>query len=193
MRVTKREAKALLATGGWQKDAELTKVTGFDAYRSPRGQSLLLLPGRLGADVCDDRDAILAYYLAARAEPPTHILEGRFPYGRSFPQEVPGLIDQLARETGLERSELDCSEASLERVERTFRRKGGARSFLDEKKFPAVVAYVGEVLRHEALGQWVMELSGTVWEPWVVTADGRRFAPFGIAYKELIRGRGGSI
>ncbi|HEU5219957.1 MAG TPA: hypothetical protein VFU23_14955, partial [Gemmatimonadales bacterium] len=74
MRVTKREAKALLATGGWQKDPELTKAAGFEAYRNPRGQSLVLLPGRLGADICDDRDAMLAYCLAARAEPPTHII-----------------------------------------------------------------------------------------------------------------------
>jgi len=193
MRVTKREAKALLATGGWREDPELAKAAGFDAYRNARGQSLVLLPGRLGADICDDRDAMLAYCQRVRDQPPTHILKGRFPYGRSFPREVPRLIDQLAEETGLDRSVLDCTEASLERVERTFRRKGGARSFLEEKKFPAVVAYVGEVLRHEALGEWVMERSGEVWEPWVVAADGRRFAPFGIAYKQLIRGRGGSI
>jgi hypothetical protein len=103
------------------------------------------------------------------------------------------LIDQLASDTGLDRSVLDGTEASLEHVERTFRRKGGARSFLDEKKFPAVVAYVGEVIRHETGGHWKMEFAHGVWEPWVIAADGRRFAPFGIACDQLELGRGGSI
>lgn len=193
VRISKREATALLATSGWRSDPEITKAVGFECFANASGQSLVLLPGRQGADLCDDRAARLKFYLALRALPPEHILTGRFPHGESFPREVPRLIDQLARDTDLDRSVLDSTEASLERVERTFRRKGGAKSFLDERKFPAVVAYIGEVIRHETGGRWEMELSRGVWEPWVVAADGRRFAPFGIAYEELGLGHGGSI
>src|SRR3954470_19552765 len=113
LRVTKREAKAMLATGGWRDDPELTRAAGGQAFTNARGQSLVMLPGRMGADVCDDRNAMLAYCLWVRSLPPTHIIEGRFPYGRTFPREVPGLVDQLAELTGLERSDLDCTEASL--------------------------------------------------------------------------------
>jgi hypothetical protein len=193
MRVTKQQAKALLAAGGWRHDPELTRASGDDSYRSTTGQALVFLPGRMGADICDDRDAMLAYCLAARAEPPKHILEGLFPYGETFPQEVPRLIAQLASDTGLALADLDRTVESLGQVERTFRRKGGARSFLTESRFPPVVAYVGEVLRNATKGEWKMELASGTWEPWIVGSDRRRFAPFGIAYEELERGRGGSL
>src|SRR5205823_4624312 len=132
----------------------LTRAAGDDSYRSTTGQALMFLPGLMGADICDDRDAMLAYCLAARAEPPKHILEGLFHYGETFPREVPRLITQLASDTGLALADLDSTVESLERVERSFRRKGGARSFLTESRFPPVVAYVGEVLRNATTGEW---------------------------------------
>jgi hypothetical protein len=172
---------------------ELTRAAGDDSYRSDTGKALMFLPGRMGADVCDDRDAMLAWCLAVRAEPPKHILAGLFPYGETFPQEIPRLVAQLATDTGLALNELDGTIESLEQVERAFREKGGARSFLTERRFPSVVAYVGEVLRNATKGAWKMESVPGTWEPWIVAADGRRFAPFGIAYEELELGRRGSI
>src|SRR5688572_12561205 len=130
VRVTRRQAKAMLATGGWRQDPEMTKVIGLDCFSNDTGQSLILLPGtRSGANVCDDRAALLRYSLAVRARPPEHMLQGLFPYGESFPAEVPKLIDQLASVTGLKRSMLDGTEESLVRVERAFSKKGGRRAF----------------------------------------------------------------
>jgi len=38
MRVTKREAKAMLVTGGWREDPELTRVAGGPAFSNVRGR-----------------------------------------------------------------------------------------------------------------------------------------------------------
>lgn len=103
------------------------------------------------------------------------------------------MVAQLASDTRLALADLDGTVESLERVERTFRRKGVARSFLTESRFPPVVAYIGEVLRNATLGEWKMELGSGIWEPWIVAADGRRFAPFGIAHEEFELGGRGSI
>jgi hypothetical protein len=192
-RVTKREAKALLATGGWRNDPEMTKAVGFEAFVNGSGQSMVLLPGRMGADLCDDRAARLRYYLAIRAMPPQHVLEGLFPYGEFFPQEVPRLVAQLATETGLAPADLNGGVESLEKVERVLRKKPGPRAWMTESRFPQLVAYVGEVMRTASDGEWRMELSHGVWEPWIVTRDGRRYPPFLVVYEELERGRGGSI
>jgi hypothetical protein len=194
MRVTRREAKALLATGGWRKDPELTMASGGDAFTSASGQSMVFLPGRMGADICDDRDAMLAYCLARRSEPPRHLLQGLFPYGEAFPREVPRLIDHLASQTGLARSVLEPTEEGLKKVERAFRQKGGPRAFLDEKRFPAVVAYVGEVLRHvSGGGEWRMKRSGNQWEPWFIGPDGSRYPVFILVHDGLNQGRAGAI
>src|SRR5690349_11615243 len=125
-RVTRREAKALLATSRWWEDSEVTKVVGLESYVNAEGHSLVLLPGtRSGANLSHDREAVLRYALLIRAMPPEHMLEGRFLYGESFPTEVPRLVDQLAVLTGLTRSALDGTEESLVQVERALSRKGG--------------------------------------------------------------------
>src|SRR3954471_4262268 len=99
VRITRREAKAMLAAGGWRKDPEMTKVIGMECFTNDVGQSLLLLPGaRAGANLCNDREALLRHALAVRAMPPEHILEDLFPFGESFPEEVPRLVAQFAKD-----------------------------------------------------------------------------------------------
>src|SRR6185295_13267249 len=108
VRIARREAKAMLAAGGWLPDPELSKVIGLECFQSDRGQAMILMPGkRSGANLCEDRAALLRYSLAERARPPEHMLEGLFPCGESFPAEISKLIDQLAVDTGIARSDLD--------------------------------------------------------------------------------------
>lgn len=191
-RISKARARELLASGEWHEDPELTSVLGFDSYQNDRGQALIILAGRTGANLCDNRDALLAYYQEAGEEPPTHLLEGRFPYDASFPEEVPRLVNVLAVVLGVERSALDMTERSLDLVEDTVRRIGYEK-FLSEDLFPALVAYVGEVIRNATEGRWHMERAGDVWEPWIRGRDGRTHPPFAIVFRELNAGERGSI
>lgn len=190
--ITKREAEKLLASDEWEEDREMATVIGLKSYRNSRGQSLIMLFGRSGADLCDQRDALLDYYRSARQEPPKHLLVGRFPYDQSFPDAVPRLVDELSDTIGIQRTVLDGSEQSLDVVETAVRRIG-YQQFLSEKRFASLVAYIGEVIRLATNGQWYMRQSGNVWEPWIKGSDGRLHPPFAIVYKELIRGRSGSI
>jgi len=195
VRIARREAKAMLAAGGWRPDPELSKVIGLECFQSDRGQAMILMPGkRSGANLCEDRAALLRYSLAERARPPEHMLEGLFPCGESFPAEISKLIDQLAVDTGIARSDLDGTEESLLRVERAFSRRGGRRAFLTPERFPEVVAYTGEVLRqYIGGGTWKMELAYGQWEPWIVGADGSRYPVFILAHDGLEQRRVGAI
>jgi hypothetical protein len=91
-------------------------------------------------------------------------------------------------------SKLDGTEESLLRVERAFTRRGGRRAFLTPERFPAVVAYAGEVLRRRiGGGTWKMERSEGQWEPWIIADDGSRYPIFILVHDGLEQRRAGAI
>ncbi|MBC7870526.1 MAG: hypothetical protein H7Y09_06775, partial [Chitinophagaceae bacterium] len=99
-----------------------------------------------------------------------HILKGRPLYGQDFIDHVPELIDQLAENFKIPRNELDMSAGSLKKVEAKAKRFGREKCLLPEY-FAPLVAYIGEMMRQEINGRWVMILSTRdkeVWEPWIV-------------------------
>jgi len=48
-------------------------------------------------------------------------------------------------------------------------------------------------MREHSNGEWFSVEAGEVTEPWIRGANGREYAVFAIVYKELRRGRNGSI
>ncbi|MFN8530701.1 MAG: hypothetical protein U0670_19010 [Anaerolineae bacterium] len=136
-----------------------------------------------------DVDFVLERRRQAWAQKPQHILReaGRFPYGEEFPAQVPRLIDQLADLLNLSRDELDYTWASLEKVEKKIKHRGRQKS-LAVPIFPALLAYVGEVMRHDVQGEWQMRRSrqdAEVWEPWIVDAREHEYNPFLPLYDAL--------
>ncbi|MBI3911833.1 MAG: hypothetical protein HY320_13000 [Armatimonadetes bacterium] len=111
-----------------------------------------------------------------------HVLEGHLPGGSSFPDCVPGLIDQLALRLRIPREQMDGSLDSLEVVDATLRRMEDAEGIApdDPDLIAPVVAYVGEVLRKAVDGEWemVFDKEHQVWEPYIVDKRGRRYNPW---------------
>jgi hypothetical protein len=191
-KMSARRALELVTKGEWAKDDDICKVVGLDGYVNSSGQAMIVVGTR--ATIFSDRDEFLAYMRTAAAEAPRHLLQERFNYSGDFPRAVPRLVALLGEELGLAVGPdgLDASEASLDLVESALSARRH-RDFLEGERFAAVVAYVGEVLSRACLGSWEMRRVGDVWEPWVVDREGRAFAPFAVAFKELRRGPRGSL
>lgn len=106
---------------------------------------------------------------------PRHILQDRLPYGQDFVEHVPALVDELAVLFNIPRAELDNSMESLNKLQPKVRRRG-YRNCLEAPIFPALVAYLGEVMRQQVNGQWLMRPPWQVpdiWEPYIVDPQGR--------------------
>jgi len=168
-----KAVRELLKDPLWVKDQELSSTFGSDSvYVHPNGQALDVGArgrGRLFKSQEEFLQAIQRYEeirkLGAR-----HILKGRLIYGQDFIDHIPELIDLLAENFKIPRNELDMSADSLKKVEAKAKRFGREKCLLPEY-FAPLAAYIGEMMRQEINGRWVMILSPQdkeTWEPWIV-------------------------
>lgn len=175
--------RELFESSSWTEDPALGKRSSARAWIDPRDRALLVFEngrGRLYESWVE-----LARWLEAL---PTaqHVLDGRFPQGARFLGEVRSLVAALPRMLGLPASALDLGLESLERIDEVARARG-TEPFLEPPLFPAVVAYVGEVVVRAKRARWEMvRAPGGQWEPWVVLEDGRRFPPFVTVLEEAL-------
>lgn len=181
--VTRKAIQELLKDSQWIVDEELSsKVAPNKVYVHPDGRLLnaftfgngKLYPKR------EEFNKLLQIMEENKGRGAQHILAGRFPYGEEFPQHVPQLIDDLATLLKIPRSELDGSMESLSNVEAKVKRLG-RKKCLEAPIFPALVAYMGEVMRLQIRGRWDMRLAisdDKTWEPWIFDSEGRSCTPF---------------
>jgi hypothetical protein len=191
--VSPRKAQALLAEGGWSKDETLSDPV-FHVYVDSKNRALQLVRSNGGGQLYENRDELVRFLeqVAARQnQPDRHPLEGRLAHGADFVSHVPELVASLPAALGLDTLP-PCTLDGLAAVEDAVRRVGYARC-QKQDLFSALVAFAGEVMRAEANGHWFGVQSGEVVEPWIRGANGRTYPVFAIVYKELRRGRNGSI
>jgi hypothetical protein len=177
-------------------DPELTAIGAGQAYVLSDGRVVLVFETGKGI-LYSSREALLSLVTAVEEMAktrPEHPAKQLLPQGEKFLAAIDGLVDGLAREIGVHRSELDRTEASLDVLEAGIKRVG-AREFLTPALMPMLVAYVGEVMRAATKGRWQMAFdeNTSAWEPLVVGEAGQVHQPFALAYTELQRGRAGSI
>src|SRR5207302_1942969 len=129
----------------------------------------------------DSSQHLLETIEPAEHQKPRHMLQGRLPQGERFIDEIPKLIDLLSEQLGIPRDHLDATETSLDEIDEALRRMGSRRA-LQPPIFPALMAYVGEVIRHEVGGLWRLQLAADneTWEPWVLDGQGRLHPPFAL-------------
>lgn len=116
-----------------------------------------------------------------------HVLEGRLPQGRYFPEHVRELVQALPAALNLSVDLFDYSVNSLGSVDEAIHVIGRDKC-VELPIFPMLVAYVGEVMRHDTNGRWEMRVSkyhSNIWEPWIVDPEGRYVNPFLGVYDEL--------
>jgi hypothetical protein len=196
--LSKKAAKELLAQSEWVLDKALTeRLKGL--LRSPTKKSIYAHPDGRIFDFfhLDDRGRLYStredfFEMLEKIEEMNrnprahHVLEGIFPYGKDFPEHVSKLVELLSQKFKIPFEELDKTVSSLLKVEDAIR-KYGKRKSLELPMFPAIVAYVGEVMCTQTNGKWDMRLvqDGTTWEPWIIDPEGRSCNPFVIVYDEL--------
>jgi hypothetical protein len=170
--LTAKQTRQLLASSP-TPDPEVARRVLADAYRLDQDQILVVFEDGRGR-LYESRAAMLDMMDAIANEPPCSAAADRLPEGREFPNHA----KRLAVELGITAlTELDDVVHRL-----------GVEICLSPSMFGRLVAYVGEAIIQARSGDWQMRLAtdGKTWEPWVVEADGRAHAPFGLVFKELI-------
>lgn len=170
--LTAKQTRQLLASSP-APDPEVAGRVLADAYRLDQDQSLLVFENGRGR-LYESRAAMLTMMDAIADEPCRSSAADRLPEGREFPTHA----KRLAIELGI------TALAELDEVVHRL----GVEVCLDPPMFGRLVAYFGEAIIRARSGDWQMRLAtdGRTWEPWVVDADGRAHAPFGLIFKELI-------
>jgi hypothetical protein len=118
----------------------------------------------------------------------SHILKGAIEDPEVFLRGIPGLLQQLANILGIDSNALDGSFGSLEIVES--RIWNDPDRFLEFDHFIPLVAFIGEVIRHDVGGEWRMRFDPLydVWEPYVVDSAGRTYNPWLYPHTSLLEG-----
>lgn len=189
--LSRKQIRELFEQQEWTLDEDLSEqVSKFSSIYTSIDRRVLILfndqKGRLYPSLTE-----FLYFLeqgkAIQTAGPQHILKGRFPYGQDFLEHVPRLVDALAVKFRLPRETLDLTVASLEVIDQKIRRYG-KRKALEADVYPLLVAYVGEVMRHNTRGRWEMRQykeDETIWEPWVIDPEGLECNPWLPVYDEL--------
>jgi hypothetical protein len=191
-KISSKEVRELLADTQWTEDETMSKLFHGKVYTHPDGRVLNVLTLGNSRPIArlysrrDEFESLLQALEENQKFQAKHILQDRLPQGQDFVSRVPELINELAVILRIPRRDLNGSLDSLSRVDAKLKRIGREQS-LQPPTFPALVAYVGEVMKQTTKGDWEMRLSedGDTWEPWIVDPHGRSCSPFLAVYDEL--------
>ncbi len=184
--LTAKQVRELLAqTPTPEPDPEIARLTYSRAYRFADGRALLVEESGRGR-LHESRAALLAMLDEVSALKPQSPFGALLPQGRDFAAQAPALAAQLGLPIpGRDRSALPDLDATVRRL--------GVAACRKPPLFGRLVAYVGETIIAVRGGGWQpRQGSDGSWEPWVVDAEGRAHAPFGLVYKELAEWGAGS-
>jgi hypothetical protein len=179
--ITKKARRTLLLDSQWSINAALSSIVSpSTVYQHPNGQALYVITDGLSR-LYDPSDAEIFIAIVRDTHNQiraSHILEGMLPEGKDFAAQVPDLVAQLPGLLNMKPEELDYSQSSLEIIDRKMRRRG-REACNRPPLFPALLAYLGEVVRRQINGQWRMRLAedGETWEPWIIDPDNRACPP----------------
>jgi hypothetical protein len=178
-------------------DEELTRMAGMGitVHLLADGAALVLLPDGAGR-LWTSRDDLFRRVRRAMdaVETGADEMAQLTPSDESFAAQVPELIARLPGQLGLDVEVLNLTEKSLAAVD-TVIRKAGQERVLTPDLFPALVAYVGEVIRVAIAGTWEVRYDDRrrCWEPFVVFPDGAEYAALSIYDEILENGRRASL
>jgi len=181
------QVQALLRDAPHTRHAELSQRLFHEFLIFADGRALLRLADGSGSLIESFDEFMEAREVGRRLMDtgPVHPLRLLIPESATFLERVPELLDTLPALLEVDGTALDLSEASLAVIDDGLRRNGSAR-FLTPELFPALTAYVGEVIRVATAGKWEMRFveAEQVWEPWIIDPAGRAYSAF-MFFKEL--------
>jgi hypothetical protein len=183
--VSGKVMKELIGQPGVQRDGEISAAVEAEAYRLPDGR--IVYRGLSGKAFVWPSVQALREHLFGDGSVPTHVLNGVFVAGDSFVGQVPLLVARLADMIGLPSKKLDFSVGSLKFLDKKVLAKNNRATFRRTGGFEPLLAYIGEVFRHQAGGQWEVRLAadGRTREPWLVNTSRGDVALYKPLLKEL--------
>jgi hypothetical protein len=187
-RITKREDVArLLESPGASLRDDYSALMQAKVYELPDKRILIVRPDGKGAlwDPAGFQEVIAS--LSYTGPVKSHFLEGLLPSGEKFPTTVPDSANLLSEKFRLPIEDLSYTMDSLLAIDRRMSRFLDPQDCVKAPLFEPLTAYFGEVLRRAVDGEWVMRRDDrdVVWEPWIVTREGREFAPFLMVFEEF--------
>ena len=120
---------------------------------------------------------------------PVHILYNQMPSQERFIEEIPFMISNLARKFEINPSELDRTLESVLILDQVIASKN-RQSYIDNndtKILGSLIAYIGEVVRANINGEWIIKQDSGLseWEPVIAAQNGKVSSFCIIVFDEL--------
>jgi hypothetical protein len=190
-KVLAKDAKAMIAAGGWSRDERLSRALLAQIWRHDDGRALTRF-GDGGCRMYQSHADLTAWY----DEADRHARRGFrwddvIPQGAAFPERVPDLLRELPRVLGVAWTPSADVLPELDLIEGAVRRLGQDRVLVPDV-LPSVVAYVGELIRRRVGGEWTTQDSGHGHEPDLMV-QGTRCGVMGVDKEIMEYGRAVSL
>lgn len=112
--------------------------------------------------------------------------------GQDFLNSIPVLFDNLNLHLGIPKEQLNRTLESLNKLDNFVIIKG-IRKCLEPEIFPALIAYIGEVIKDKINVRWesILHLDNgeQIYEPWLVAPNGNTVTLHDLIYKYLYEGK----
>lgn len=160
---------------------------GMSYYELPDGRILIIIgdkisSGRMYKSVAE-LNKIRNKVPAKRSE---HILSNLIPDDKKFLASVNLYIDSLADKLKIPREKLDRSLKSVRLIDTAYKKALPSQAVFFKKDYLYLIAYLGEVYKHEKGGEWFFEKyeDEESYEPYIKIANGRIINPFRDLFKD---------
>jgi hypothetical protein len=178
-RISKKQTKDLLATGGGTRRDDL-RVSAYDTsgyYALSDGQILVDLSDARHSVVFGSEDEYQAF-LGTVNKPPSHILHGFPSTVAGFQKLAAGSREDISQTLHVEG--LDDSFPSLQRIDAAMKKHRVSYMTYREKLFKPLVAYVSQVIIMEKKGAWDLRtnVQFNIVEPYILLPAGRAIQVF---------------
>jgi len=185
---SKKEVNELLKKFNPQKRDDLNVPDlGFSYYEFSDGKILIVIglkegPGRMYKSEAE-LNKIRNRVPAKKSE---HVLSDLIPDDKKFLASVNLYIDSLADKLKIPREKLDRSLKSVRLIDTAYKKALPSQSVFFKKDYLYLIAYLGEVYKHEKGGEWFFEKyeDEESYQPYIKIANGRILNPFLDLFKD---------
>jgi hypothetical protein len=177
-RFTKEDFDRMLADGNYTErpDLKYGPTDMFTYYQLSDGRILLIGQYEFGdGNIFPSEQALKDLYKTVLAEKPHHILQGMITEEEAYPEYVNMYKVILARELKIEKQWLDFTFASLNLIDTQIKVLQLTLDAYLNKIAEPLIAYMGETIRKERGGNWVMKYDDEYaqWEPYIELKTGK--------------------
>jgi hypothetical protein len=161
---------------------------GFSYYELPDGRILIIIgekisSGKMYKSVTELNEICTQVPFRKDGE---HVLSNLIPDDNKFLASINLYIDSLADKLGIPREKLDRSLKSITLIDTAYNKERPSQSVFFNKDYLYLIAYLGEVFKHEKGGDWFFKRypDEDSYQPYIKVANGRILNPFLDLFKD---------